>query len=267
MADIPNYGKIATDVPHKFSYSSESLTSDKFSIDEMVGNYLFGIDLSDQDGNPFPEYLLNHHLNAAIAYAERILGIQISEKEYTEMHDYHQSDYITWGYIQLHHYPVKEVSHMALTYGNQEGFVVPNDWIQLTELTGQVQMFPSHGSASGMIINSQGAIVGLHSAWNYAPRMWKLTYKAGMDEIPSDLYDLIYKKAVISVLQVWGDLILGAGIASQSVSIDGLSQSIGTTQSAMFGGASARCEEYRKDIDRLLPPLKQQYIGVKMVVI
>ena len=28
------------------------------------------------------------------------------------------------------------------------------------------------------------------------------------------------------------DLIIGAGIASQSVSIDGISQSIGTTQSA-----------------------------------
>lgn len=63
------------------------------------------------------------------------------------------------------------------------------------------------------------------------------------------------------------DLVLGAGIANQSVSIDGLSQSIGTTQSAMFGAASARCEEYRKDIELLVPVLRQKYQGIKMVIL
>ena len=59
-----------------------------------------------------------------------------------------------------------------------------------------------------------------------------------------------------------------AGIASQSVSIDGLSQSIGTTQSAMFGGASARVEAYNKDIkEQILPILRQKFNGIRMVVL
>lgn len=253
--------------PKQFSYVSEGLTCDKFSTDEMKEVYLFGIDLSDSQGNPFPKHILIHHINSAIAYAERVLGIQLNEVEETEVHDYILSDYMNWGYIQLWKRPVKEVKRICLTYGNKEGFILPNNWVKLEKEMGQIQIFPSEGSAESLVINSYGNILGLQGGWNYAPQMWKITYIAGMDIIPADLYELIYKKAVISILQVWGDLILGAGIASQSISIDGVSQAIGTTQSAMYGGASARCLEYRNDIDRLLPPLQQRYIGLKMTVI
>lgn len=59
-----------------------------------------------------------------------------------------------------------------------------------------------------------------------------------------------------------------AGIASQSVSIDGLSQSIGTTQSAMFGGASARTESYTKDLkEQILPALRMRFGGIRLCVI
>ena len=110
--------------------------------------------------------------------------------------------------------------------------------------------------------------MGIQSRFSYAPQLWHVKYRAGMDKIPADLYEAVYKKATIGVLQIWGDLILGAGIASQSISLDGYSQSIGTTQSAMYGGASARCEEYRKDLNnRLLPTLKSYYTGLKMVVL
>lgn len=64
------------------------------------------------------------------------------------------------------------------------------------------------------------------------------------------------------------DLIIGAGIANQSVSIDGVSQSIGTTQSAMYGGASARVNEYTNDLnDHLLPVLRQKFGGIRMIVV
>lgn len=248
-------------------YTSKGVLNEEFKVDEMIQNYMFGIDLSDSDGNPFPEHILIHHLNSAIHYAERILGIQIGVTEEEEYHDYHMSDYMNWGFIQLYKYPALEIEELCMMYGNKKGFVVPNDWIQLDKLTGKVSLFPNHGTANSLIISSGGTILGLHTRWSYAPQMWYVKYKAGLDTVPADLYELVYKKATISILQVWGDLILGAGIASQSVSIDGLSQSIGTTQSAMFGGASARCDEYRKDIDRLLPALKSKYTGIKMIVV
>ena len=51
-------------------------------------------------------------------------------------------------------------------------------------------------------------------------------------------------------------------------SIDGISQSVGTTQSAMFGGASARIENYSKDLsETIIPALRMKVGGIPMVVI
>lgn len=41
-----------------------------------------------------------------------------------------------------------------------------------------------------------------------------------------------------------------------------------TTQSAMFGGASARVEEYRKDLnENLIPTLRMRFGGIRMIVV
>ena len=249
-------------------HTSESVMCDLFSEDELKQNYMFGIDLSDSQGNPFPRSIIIHHLNAAISYVERTLGIQIVESEETELHDFNQNDYLNWGYLQLFKCPAIEVLDLRLTHGNDDGMVIPKEWIQLNKKTSQVTIFPRSGSSGSLIIGANGGLIGMQGRLSYAPQLWRVTYKAGLDEIPADLYEAIYKKATIGVLQLWGDLIIGAGIASQSVSIDGFSQSIGTTQSAMYGGASARCEEYRKDLDkRLLPTLKSYYTGLKMAVL
>ena len=241
-----------------------------FSPEELIQNFLFGIDLSDSKGNPFPTALIVSYLNSAITYAESLFDICLSSQEViAEPHDYERSDYTRWGYLQLWKRPIIEVKSLRLMYGTRPSWEVPKDWLKIDKNQGKIQMFPSSGSVTNMIIGASGAIYGLFNAWDYAPQMWEIDYVAGMDigEVPYHLKELIYKKAVIGILQVWGDLILGAGIASSSISIDGLSQSIGTTQSAMFGGASARCEEYRKDIEALIPVLRQKYGGIRMVVV
>lgn len=252
-------------------FESESVISNSaFTTEELIQNFLFGIDLSDSKGNPFPKALIISYINSAIAYAESLFDICLSRQEVeAEPHDYERSDYTNWGYIQLWKRPILEVKALRLMYGTKPAWEVPQDWLKIDKNSGKIQMFPSSGSVTSMIIGASGAIYGLYNSWDYAPQMWEVDYVAGMDSnnLPAHLKELIYKKAVIGILQVWGDLILGAGIASSSISIDGLSQSIGTTQSAMFGGASARCEEYRKDIEALIPVLRQKYGGIRMTVV
>ena len=252
-------------------FESEAVISNSaFSTEELVQNFLFGIDLSDSKGNPFPKALIISYINSAIAYAESLFDICLSRQEVeSEPHDYERNDYTNWGYIQLWKRPVLEVKALRLMYGSRPAWEVSSDWLKIDKNSGKIQMFPSSGSVTSMIIGASGAIYGLYNSWDYAPQMWEVDYVAGMEtnNLPAHLKELIYKKAVIGILQVWGDLILGAGIASSSISIDGLSQSIGTTQSAMFGGASARCEEYRKDIEALIPVLRQKYGGIRMTVV
>lgn len=251
----------------------EDVSWNAVSVSSIKNKYLFGIDLSDNEGNPLPEELLIHYLNSAVEYIQNLLDIVISETEFTERHDYIRNDYQNWGFIQLDHNPVKEVKRLTLMYGDKRSVEIPLDWIQLDKLTGQITLFPSAGSANSLIIGQTGMLFGFQSQWDYAPSLWEVEYVAGFDEndksLPLGLLtEAIYKRASEGILNVWGDLIIGAGIASQSVSIDGVSQSIGTTQSAMYGGASARVQEYANDLnDHLIPALRQKFGGIRMVVV
>ncbi len=73
-------------------------------------------------------------------------------------------------------------------------------------------------------------------------------------------------KAAIGPLNIAGDLIAGAGIANKSISLDGLSQSIGTTSSATNSGYGARILQYEKQMKHMLEGLRTHYTGIQMVV-
>jgi hypothetical protein len=81
-----------------------------------------------------------------------------------------------------------------------------------------------------------------------------------LDTLPSNIKHMIgLKSACNFILQVAGDLILGAGIASSSIGIDGLSQSIQTTSSAMYSGYSSRIDYYEKQYEALRAAVKAEY--------
>lgn len=236
----------------------------------LVTNYMFGINLVDQQGKPFPKSLIASYLNSAIAWAEQLFDICLTIRTITdEYHDYERNDYMNWGYIQTYKRPVNSVSELKLMYGNEPAFTVPNEWVKIDKLGGKLNLFPAQGSVNNLILGQTGIIYGLHQRFSYVPQMWSLSYTAGMraEDIPENLKVLIYKQATCDIMTVWGDLILGAGIASQSISIDGLSQSIGTTQSAMYGGASARVESYRQDITNMIPILRKQLDVARLMVL
>lgn len=192
----------------------DSMAWDAVSVQTVKDNYLFGINLADQQGNPLPESLFVHYLNAAVDFMQNMLDIIISPTVFTERHDYIRCDYQNWGFIQLQHNPVREIKRINLMYGDQRTVNIPLDWIQLHKLTGQITLFPSAGSASTLIIGQTGLMFGFQSQWDWAPMLWEVEYEAGMDENdPSIPYDLlkeaIFKRASMGILNVWGDLIIG----------------------------------------------------------
>ena len=71
----------------------------------------------------------------------------------------------------------------------------------------------------------------------------------------------IGKTAAINIFHIAGDLILGAGIASFSLGVDGLSQSISSTSSATNAGYGARILGYQDDIKKMMPILQAKYGG------
>ncbi len=84
--------------------------------------------------------------------------------------------------------------------------------------------------------------------------------------LPEDILSALGMMASLYVLNPAGDLIAGAGIASKSIGIDALHQSINTTSSATNAGYGARIIQYQKDLKPLLKEIRSEYHGVQMAV-
>lgn len=236
----------------------------------LIDNYLFGIPLEDMYGNKMGEGLLDHYIKAAIEYTQRTLQVVISPTTITqEVHDYYATDLSNWGYLQLHKRPIISIEELSMYYGTRKMFDVPNDWIRTYSIPGQLELFPVSGSSGSLLITAAGgAALPFIAGMGYnAPGMWRISYTAGMRDVPEDVVEYIMKRASVGILQVWGDLIIGAGIANQTISIDGLSQSIGTTQSPEFSGAGARIKNYMDDMKELEKRLRDTYLGINMGVL
>lgn len=239
------------------------------TTDELIDMCFQGIDLKTYSGDYFTRTFLAKSINSAIDTAEQLFDIKLKptviEKE---LHDYEGFDINRFTYTTLYYRPVKKILKLDYLLGNNPVMSIPLNWVQLDKKDGSITLFPMSG-ATQPIIPAIGATFPFFGSRSYLPMGLSVSYEAGMDkdEIPYNLQEFIFKKAAISIFEVWGDQIIGAGIASSSLSIDGLSQSIGTTQSAMYGGASARILEYRKDLEELTPIIRKYFAKINSVIL
>lgn len=100
------------------------------------------------------------------------------------------------------------------------------------------------------------------------PSFWRYRYWAGISErtTPYEIIEALGFRAAIKALAVLSQMYKG-GIASQSVSRDGVSETVSFTSSAMYATYSATSESYRQRLDTLLPQLKRKYFGIYMDVL
>lgn len=100
------------------------------------------------------------------------------------------------------------------------------------------------------------------------PSFWRYRYWAGVSQeaTPYEIIEAFAFRAAVKALTVLGQMYRG-GISSQSVSRDGVSETVSFTSSAMYGIYSATIENYQKRLDVLLPQLKRKYFGVYLDVL
>ena len=235
------------------------------SVDELRENYLFGLDLSDDNGVPFPDRMLEWYIKAGIDWLEKELDIDLVAKTHTnEVHDHYANDYGRWGYFQLQNYPVIAIDQIQFQYPSMTTAVtISNEWVVLEDngVSGVVQIVPGQGNIADILM-IPGALLPMWSgATGRVPAIWHFNYRSGFEPLkaPPDLKHAIGMWASIGVLNIAGDLIVGAGIASKSVSLPGLSQNVNTTSSATNAGFGARIIEYQKELKAMLPNLRRYY--------
>lgn len=238
------------------------------SIDELKSHYMFGVVLTDDVGNPFPDAMLQHYLDAAVDLVERELDTKLLPVTYEESLDYYLEDYAKYAWLQLSHAPVISVASVKAQYPTGTDLMTfPSNWIKLNKPAGQIQIVPAQGSLSQVLLGAGGAFLPIvFSGTSYLPDFFVVSYTAGFaaGAVPPILKHLVGMLAAIGPLNIAGDLIAGAGIASKSVSMDGLSQSISTTSSATNAGYGARIIEYQKEIKEILPTVRRNLKGVRL---
>lgn len=238
---------------------------------EVKNLFLFGVSLTNDDGDPFPDEMFEFYIRSAQGWLETELGgIILCEREIEEYRDYHATDYQSFGFIKLHKFPVQSVSEISAQYPlSKDRLTFDPSWYRTESVGAQTNLVPTSGTFSSIVMGQNGGFLPLlHSGNAYIPHFWKIKYKAGFkkEEFPFNLKELIGMKAAMGPLNIAGDLIAGAGIASKSVSLDGLSQSLSTTASATNSGYASRIIQYNQEIKKRLENLKNYYIGISMVV-
>ncbi len=249
--------------------------------------YMFGVEVvNPETGEPLGDTFYEHIIDSAIAKAEKRLDIAIMPRLIRgEHHDYHQSDFNSYMYTHVFKRPIIQAEKLQLEVNGRGLYRYPSNWWKVYALAGHIQMYPTSLMQTGtqfgyeMTFSGYPQLAGMPPSGGQvdAPQMIHIDYVAGMLprknrgynedwECPADLEQLVIKYALKEIFQQWGRLIIGAGIASKSLTVDGISESIQTTQSAMYGGASAEIRQIDEDIQELEKSLVS-YFGMNLGII
>lgn len=252
----------------------------------MIKKYMFGLKIVDPDTKQeLDDSVYEHLIDTKIPYAEQQLGIAILPRIIAnERHDYYANDFMHYNYIQTYERPILQVNSVEMMYNNQRLEKFPTSWLKVYTRTGEIEVNPAVIVGDSSVLNGGEAYMNGTQAISSAP-LWGLpgiastdvvpqalqyTYVAGMLpptrrgitrdwEVPLDLVQLIAKYVLRELLEIWGDLIIGAGIAGESLSVDGISESTTTTQSAMYTGGAARIKLIDDTIASLEQGLRNRY--------
>lgn len=245
--------------------------------------YLFGVTIDDDQGNDIKPEAFQLWIDNAVSYVEHYLDIYISEETVIEYRDFRHNDYMDWGYIQLNNFPLIAVEKLEMVYYRDEDGEpivvqeIPKSWIRVQEQDGILRLVPNGRFTGGLQVDNLGMYFPEIFKASVIPHAWKITYKAGFEDgkIPALLNQAIALLAACQALIVAGNLVLGVGIQSQNISMDGLSQGIVTTGSAENSTYGANIKEYQRllygstkdDPEGIMNQLQEFYKGYTVGII
>jgi hypothetical protein len=307
---------------------------DTLTPEWLKATFLFGVDLTDDENEPYPDVMFEQAIKAAVDLMEKDLGIVIDPWEVkNERHDMSLAKWDEVWPVRLDRRPVRQLDSWQVRFGNLDPVEMPTDWlVPIAPDYGQYHVMASSGNVTtSQLWNGFPLLPSLFNNPSYVPGYLVANYTAGFDvrcgtiELPegetevqvdldpeiNDRYDVqlsfitesgaagltarnisrdgflirastppaggsatirwvtdtvpaLMKQAIGHVaaalpLDIAGDLIAGAGIANFSTSVDGVSQSVGTTSSATNSGYGARVQSFAKQMKAEMRSLRSEW--------
>jgi len=246
-------------------------------------HYLLGLKFVDEKGKEYDPNWYQQKVAVAISHFEHHTQLTLTPRAVVgELHDYYIRDYEQYAFLQLFNYPVivrTDTPVVKAVYPT--GTVIttfPREWVRCDNVHGQLQLIPTQGSLSSVILGQGGSYLPIiYQGLGYLPQLFHVDYEAGFEsgKIPQIMIDAIAKLAAVEILSIMGLTALPTGITSQSYSIDGMSQSRGFMQSPEYAPIfSGLIAQYKAELfgnprfgtAGLFADLKSFYRGVNLVV-
>jgi hypothetical protein len=244
------------------------------TVAQLRSRWCFGLPLYDVNGVDIADEDIQDFIEAAIATVERTLGVRMkptiiccnaeerglvkgTDYEVSEpAYDYDAKSYGNWGFMQLRERPASKLLGVKLVLPNGQiivDFMKRPEWVKFYPEAAQFQIVPYAGDPTlfAMLGGSQSGFPFITGQINRnMPQMWYIDYISGypQDEIPKDIVHIIAKLAAVDLLGIAGEA-LTAGVTNSSTSIDGISESVGTTVSASSTVYNAHINQFKQEID------------------
>lgn len=145
--------------------------------------YVLGVDLTLDDGSPYPDILFSQAIESAISTIELQLGIQFDPfKVKGERHDARIDNKSAFYPFTLDHRPVKSVERLSISLGNYPLVDLPVSWVVSTSAQhGQINLIPT-GETIGSFLFRGGIPLlfgDIFSPYQYVPGYFSIDYTSG----------------------------------------------------------------------------------------
>ena len=249
--------------------------------DDCRYTFLWGTDFKATNGSFFTDQQIQWFIDAATREMERQLNITIvkrrikslasvEEKDLKKGVDYDDEEtpydfayrkIQRYGMIQTKQRPILNVTRCTLLNKGRADDVNLLPSVVLDKKNGVVKFLkrPYKPSDTWLGISEAISRYGAET-WN-SHMFYAVDYDAGFetsDEVPNDLRHMIGKMAAISLLNVIGDGLM-SGFSSSSLSMDGVSESFSSTQSATSAFFGARIAVYQKEVQEYISQNKYKF--------
>lgn len=268
--------------------------------DELRYVYGFGNDLVSPNGQVITDDTLQWYVDQATSNVERDLNVTLIKKKFRhtpinangveqsredelkdegeadidyiweEPYDFDKKKFGEYIFIKLRTRPVIEVTKAEFRdpIGNLIADIL--SWKKVNFKTGTLEFFPHAGALMSLPIFGGSSFFNspVRYAYNdYYPDAYYIDYDAGFKSARHlqtqwrEIFIVVGKLAAINMLSDYGDG-KTAAVASSSLGLEGVSESVSTTLSATSAAFGARILQFQKDLALFYKKNKYKYGGV-----